>query len=157
MAANLNRMEVIGRLGADPEIKKTKKGKKFAVFSVATSEAYKNEAGENVETTTWHNITAFVSVDYVEKWLKKGDSVRVVGPVAHDKYTDDKGVERYYTRIKANEIMGLAKASDTPKQQPAAAQAQPQARSSAPSPNQVKQSPQNQGTPSAKDEDFPWE
>lgn len=154
--ASVNEHKIIGHLGADPEIHTLNSGKKVAKFTVATTESWKDAKGEKVEATTWHNISSFKSIDYIEKWLKKGDMVYVCGTVNHDKYTDKNGVEKYFTHIKAEDIQGLSKAQhrqdSAPQQQPTTRTRPQDTRPQ--SPNQAKQQPQGN---QQNGDSFPWE
>ena len=80
MAGSLNKVILIGNLGADPEMREMPDGTKMAKFSIATSEKYTNRNGEKVSNTEWHNIVLWRGIaEVAEKYLKKGDSVCVEG------------------------------------------------------------------------------
>jgi single-strand DNA-binding protein len=86
----VNKVILVGRLGRDPEIKETQGGKKYAKFSIATSE--KNKAGDVL--TEWHNITAFGNVvDVIEKYVTKGIMLYVEGKIQSSEYEKD-GIKR---------------------------------------------------------------
>ena len=71
-----NRVQLIGNLGMNPEIKNLESGKKLAKFSIATNESYKNAKGEKIEDTQWHNLIAWgKTADIIEKYLQKGTEV----------------------------------------------------------------------------------
>ena len=96
--ATLNRAEIIGYLGQDPELRNTQSGKSVVTLSVATS--YKPKDGE--EQTEWHRVTVWgKSADNCDKYLKKGSLVYVDGRLQTRKWEDDKGVTRYTTEIVA--------------------------------------------------------
>jgi single-strand DNA-binding protein len=102
MAGSLNKVLLIGRLGADPEIKQTQGGKGFASLSVATSENWKDKnSGEKKEKTEWHRVVFFneglVNVD--KPYLKMGAQIYVEGQLTTNKYTDNNGQEKYSTQI----------------------------------------------------------
>ena len=102
MAGSLNKVLLIGRLGADPEIKQTQGGKGFASLSVATSENWKDKnSGEKKEKTEWHRVVIFNEglVGVVQKYLKKGAQVYIEGQLNTNKYTDSNGQEKYSTQI----------------------------------------------------------
>ena len=102
MAGSLNKVLLIGRLGADPEIKQTQGGKGFASLSVATSESWKDKnSGEKKEKTEWHRVVIFNEglVGVVQKYLKKGAQVYIEGQLNTNKYTDSNGQEKYSTQI----------------------------------------------------------
>ena len=80
MAGSLNKVILIGNLGADPEIKEMPDGTKMAKFSIATSEKYTNKSGEKITNTDWHNIVLWRGIaEIAEKYLNKGDSVCIEG------------------------------------------------------------------------------
>ena len=103
-----NKVQLIGHLGAAPEVKKTEAGKKYAKFSVATNENYRNTKGEKVTETTWHNLVAWGKVaDIAEKYLNKGTEVAIEGKLISRSYTDKNGVKKYITEVQVNEMLLL--------------------------------------------------
>ena len=108
MNALRNRVQLIGHLGQDPEIKTLESGKKLARFTLATNENYKNSEGLKIEETTWHNIIAWNgSAEIASKYLKKGKEVCVDGRITYRTYTDKNGVQKNSTEIVVNEILLL--------------------------------------------------
>jgi single-strand DNA-binding protein len=108
MNALRNRVQLIGHLGNDPEIKSLNGGKNVAKFSMATSESYKKENGDKVTETQWHNIIAWNgTAKIVEKLLKKGSEVIVEGKLTSRSWDDKEGKKHYITEIIANEILLL--------------------------------------------------
>ncbi len=102
-----NSVNLIGRLGKDPEVKTFGKSQK-ASFSIATSDSYKNQKGEKVEDTQWHNIVIWGKLaDVAGKYLKKGSEVAVEGKLIHRVYETDKGEKRYVTEINVNDFLML--------------------------------------------------
>jgi single-strand DNA-binding protein len=102
-----NSVQLIGRLGKDPEVKSFGKSKK-AFFSIATTDTYKNAKGEKVDDTQWHNIVIWGSLaDIAEKYLKKGNEVCVEGKLVHRDYETDKGEKRHVTEINVNDLLML--------------------------------------------------
>ncbi|HNV29428.1 MAG TPA: single-stranded DNA-binding protein [Cyclobacteriaceae bacterium] len=102
-----NSVQLIGRLGKDPEVKTFGNSKK-ASFSIATTDSYKNAKGEKVEDTQWHNVIIWGSLaDVAEKYLKKGVEVCVEGKLVHRDYETDKGEKRYVTEINVNDLLML--------------------------------------------------
>lgn len=101
MSGSLNKVELIGHLGKDPDIRTMQSGAKVANFSIATSESWKDNSGEKKERTQWHNIVVWNEgvVGIVERFLKKGDRVFVEGQLETRKWTDNSGVEKYATEI----------------------------------------------------------
>jgi single-strand DNA-binding protein len=103
-----NRVQLIGNLGQDPEIKTLESGKKLVKFTVATSDSFKNGDGQNVKETTWHNVVAWNGIAEVAgKFLKKGGQVAVEGRIVYRSYEDKAGVTKYITEIVANDLVML--------------------------------------------------
>ena len=101
-----NSVRLIGNLGMNPEVKEIGKDKKVAKFSLATKEVYKNEDGEKVSETQWHNLIAWGNqAKIAEKYLKKGNEIAIEGKLTSRNYTDKDGVKRYVTEIVVNEIL----------------------------------------------------
>lgn len=110
MYALKNKVHLIGNLGNAPEIKNLENGKKIAKFSLATNESYRNEKGEKVQETQWHNLVAFGKVaNLCEQYLSKGSEVAIEGKLSHRDYTDASGVKRYLTEVQVNELLILDK------------------------------------------------
>lgn len=108
MNALRNKVQLIGNLGMNPEVKILDGGKKLAKLTIATNETYKNAKGERVTETQWHNLTAWgKTAELVEKYLSKGSEVAVEGKLINRNYTDKEGVKRYSTEIQINEILML--------------------------------------------------
>jgi single-strand DNA-binding protein len=107
-----NRVQLIGNLGTAPEIKTLQGGKKVAKLVLATNETYKNQKGEKVTETTWHNITAWGNqAELAEKYFEKGMEIAVDGKLQNNNYTDKEGVKRYVIDIIANDFVMLGKKS----------------------------------------------
>jgi single-strand DNA-binding protein len=106
MNALRNKVQLIGNLGMNPEIKTLDGGKKLAKMSIATNETYKNAKGEKVTETQWHNLIAWgKTVNVIEKYLSKGSEVAIEGKLINRNYTDKEGVKRYITEIQVNELL----------------------------------------------------
>ena len=103
MAGSLNKVLLIGRLGADPEIKQMVNGKSIARFSLATSNTWKDKnTGERKEKTEWHRVVIFNEglVNVVQQYVKKGAQVYIEGQLSTRKWTDEKsGQEKYSTEV----------------------------------------------------------
>ena len=103
MAGSLNKVLLIGRLGADPEIKQMVNGKSVARFSLATSNTWKDKnTGEKKEKTEWHRIVIFNEglVNVVQQYVKKGAQVYIEGQLTTRKWKDEKsGIDRYSTEV----------------------------------------------------------
>lgn len=108
-----NKVSLIGRLGAKPEIVKFDNGRMLARFSIATNEGYKNKAGEWVENTQWHNVKAWgKSAEYAAKALDKGTELAVDGRLVNSTYETKTGEKRYATEIEANDFLILSPKKD---------------------------------------------
>ena len=106
MNALRNKVQLIGNLGMNPEVKTLDSGRKLAKMTLATNESYKNANGERVKETQWHNLIAWgKTVDIIEKYLAKGSEVAVEGKLVNRNYTDKEGVKRYVTEIQVNELL----------------------------------------------------
>lgn len=104
--ASVNRVTLLGHLGRDPEIKQIN-GQSMANFSIATTDKYKNKAGEIVEDTEWHNIVIWGKLaDIVGKWLSKGSAVYLEGKLKTNKWEKD-GVTRYSTNVICDKMQML--------------------------------------------------
>jgi len=105
-----NKVQLVGNLGMDPEVRTTENGKKLARFSVATNENYKTASGEWITDTQWHNLIAWgKTAEMVEKKLQKGNEVMVEGKLVHREYTDKTGVKRKVSEVQINELVKLDK------------------------------------------------
>tara|TARA_B100001167_G_C16529913_1_gene194017 strand:- start:59 stop:517 length:459 start_codon:yes stop_codon:yes gene_type:complete len=103
MAGSLNKVLLIGRLGADPEVKQMVNGKSVARFSLATSNTWKDKnTGEKKEKTEWHRVVIFNEglVKVVQQYVKKGSQVYIEGQLVTRKWRDEKaGIDKYSTDI----------------------------------------------------------
>lgn len=103
-----NRVQLIGHLGMDPEVKKLESGKTMSKISIATNDTYKNQKGEKVTDTQWHNLVAWgKTAEIAEKYLKKGSEVAVEGKLTSRSYEDKDGAKKYITEVVVNEILLL--------------------------------------------------
>ena len=103
-----NNVQLIGNLGMNPEVKTLESGSTVAKFSIATSDRCKNNKGEQVEDTTWHNVVAWgKTAEIAEKYLKKGSQVAVDGKLTNRSYEAKDKTKRYVTEILINEILLL--------------------------------------------------
>ncbi|MFY9463598.1 MAG: single-stranded DNA-binding protein [Sediminibacterium sp.] len=110
MNAMKNKVQLIGNLGQEPDIKTIGEDRKVAHLSVATNENYRNAKGEKVTETQWHNIVAWGKLaELAEKYLHKGTEVVIEGKLINRNYTDKQGVKRYITEVQANELLILTK------------------------------------------------
>lgn len=106
MNALKNKVQLIGRLGADVELKTTTGGKAMAKFSLATNESYKNAKGEKVEETYWHNLVAFGKpAEILNKYTRKGSEIGIEGKLVSRSYEDKDGQKKYVTEVQVNEVL----------------------------------------------------
>ena len=106
--ASLNRAQLIGHLGKDPEIRYTTDGSPVASFSLATGETWTDKNGTRQERTEWHNIVAFSKLaDICKQYLAKGRQVYIEGRIQTREYTDREGIKRRATEIIASNMIML--------------------------------------------------
>jgi single-strand DNA-binding protein len=104
-----NKVQLIGNVGNDPEVKSFNE-KKVANFSIATNEFYYNDKKEKVEQTEWHKVVAWgKTAEIIEKFVTKGKEVMVEGKLTYRSYDDKDGIKRYVTEILVNEVLLLGK------------------------------------------------
>ena len=95
----LNKVQLIGNVGKDPEVKNINENLKVATFSMATTEKYKNKDGETITNTDWHNIVVWRGLaGVVEKHIKKGSPVYVEGKIRTRSWDDKDGNKRVHNR-----------------------------------------------------------
>ncbi len=110
MSTLKNSVQLIGHLGADPEIKTFESGLQMAKLRLATSESYKGTNGEWKDETQWHTVVAWESIaERAVKQLHKGSFVLVQGKLVTRTYTDPQGVKKYFTEVRANTFIPLEK------------------------------------------------
>lgn len=110
MNAMRNKVQLIGHVGQDPEIKTFDGGKKLASITIATNDFYINDKGEKIEQTEWHKVAAWGKVaDIIEKYVEKGKEIAVEGKLTHRSYEDKDGNKRYITEVVAQDILLLGK------------------------------------------------
>jgi single-strand DNA-binding protein len=110
MNAIKNKVQLIGHVGQEPEIKTFDGGKKLANITLATNENYTNNKGEKVEQTQWHRITAWGKVaDIIEKYVIKGKEIAIEGKLTYKSYEDKNGEKRFFTEIIASELLLIGK------------------------------------------------
>ena len=103
-----NRVQLIGNLGNNPEIKTLESGTKLAKFSIATNETYKNAKGDKITDTEWHNVIAWnKTAELAEMFLEKGKEVAIEGKLTTRSWDDEKGNKKYITEVVCNEILFL--------------------------------------------------
>jgi single-strand DNA-binding protein len=103
-----NKVQLIGHLGIQPDIRITESGKKWARLSVATNEIYRNAKGEKITETQWHNLVAWGKLaEIAEKFLHKGSEVVIEGKLINRSYLDKEGNKKYITEVQVNELLML--------------------------------------------------
>ncbi len=108
MKSMKNRVQLIGRLGNDPELKTFDNDTKMARLSVATSERIKDKKGNTTEQTQWHNVVAWGKLaELVDNYLKKGSELCLEGKLNHRNYEDKQGNKQYVTEIVMHEMQML--------------------------------------------------
>ena len=112
--SNLNTVQLIGRLGQDPEMRSTAAGDAVANLSIATSEKWKDKQGNPQESTEWHRCVAFKrTAEVCGEYLTKGQLVYVEGRIATRKWQDQSGQDRYTTEIKVDRMQMLGGRADS--------------------------------------------
>ena len=110
MNAMKNKVQLIGNVGNDPEIKNLDGGKKVANLTIATNDSYKNDKGEKVEQTEWHKVVAWgKTAEIIEKYVTKGIQIAIEGKLTHRSYDDKNGEKRYITEVVVNDLLLLGK------------------------------------------------
>lgn len=110
MNALRNKVQLIGHVGQEPEIKNFDGGKKLANLTIATNEVYYNDKGDKVEQTEWHRITAWgKTAEIIEKFVTKGKEIAIEGKLTHRNYDDKDGNKRYVTEVVVSELLLLGK------------------------------------------------
>ena len=112
MSRSLNKVILIGNLGADPEVRSTQNGGRVATLSIATSRQWKGQDGNMQEKTEWHRVIFWNSnysklADIAEKYCRKGEKVYVEGSIEYRSWQDREGQTRYTTEIRGNELILL--------------------------------------------------
>ena len=111
----LNKVMIIGRLGADPEIRYTQAGQATCSLRIATDESYTDHDGKRVERTEWHRVSVFgKSAENCNQFLHKGSLVYVEGKLSTRKWQDQNGQERYTTEIRAERVQFLDRKENGP-------------------------------------------
>ena len=102
MSGSLNKVMLIGRLGQDPEVRRTQDGRSLCTFSIATSESWNDKStGEKKEKTEWHRVVVFNEglVNIIQQYVKKGSNVFIEGQLQTRKWEDKDGIEKYTTEV----------------------------------------------------------
>lgn len=108
MNALRNKVQLIGHVGNDPEVKPFGEEKKTVTLTLATNEVYRNDKGEKIEETQWHRVVAWgKTAEIIEKYVGKGKEIVLEGKLVHRSYNDKNGEKKYLTEVVANEILLL--------------------------------------------------
>lgn len=113
MSGSLNKVQLIGNLGRDPELKSTPSGQSVARFSIATTETLKNAQGEKQSKTEWHNIVVWgKAAEIADKYLRKGKQVYVEGRIQYREYTGQDGAKKTAVDIRCDNFVMLGRMDD---------------------------------------------
>ena len=108
MNAMKNKVQLIGNVGQDPEVKNLDGGKKVVTLNIATNDSYINVKGEKIEQTEWHKAVAWGKVaEIIEKFVTKGKEIAIEGKLTHRSYDDQNGVKRFISEVLINEVLLL--------------------------------------------------
>lgn len=153
MAGSVNKVILVGNLGADPEIRALESGQKVARLSLATNRSYNNRDGQRVDETEWHRIEVWGRLaEIAEKYLTKGRTIYVEGRIRTRKWTDQNNIEKYTTEIVGETLTMLGNRDDA---RPAA---QPQSNEplQATPPTSQPAPTQPVAAPAAEEDDLPF-
>lgn len=118
MSRGINKVLLVGHLGADPDVRYLQSGKPVANLRIATSEKWRDKAGDKQERTEWHTVVLFDKLGEIAgEYLRKGSQVYIEGSLRTRKWQDKEGKDRYTTEIVAREMQMLGGRSDSPQQQ----------------------------------------
>ncbi len=105
-----NSVRLIGHLGNNPEVKEFETGKKVVRLTLATNETYKNQKGEKITDTCWHNLVIWgKTADIAERYLEKGSEIAIEGKLTSRSYTGKDGEKKYITEVVVNDLLFLSK------------------------------------------------
>ncbi|MFQ5890799.1 MAG: single-stranded DNA-binding protein [Gemmatimonadota bacterium] len=114
MSRSLNKAQLIGNLGADPEIRSIPSGTRVATLSVATSRQWTDRNGQQQEKTEWHRVVAWDRLaEICERYLKKGDRVYIEGSIEYRQWEGQDGQTRFTTEIRARDMIMLGGRGDS--------------------------------------------
>jgi single-strand DNA-binding protein len=119
----VNKVILLGRLGADPQLRYTPSGRAVVNFSIATNQVWKDQEGKQQEKTEWHRVVAWAKLaEIIGEWLKKGSNCYIEGRLQTRSYEDTSGVKKYITEVVATdlEMIGGGAKKDTSESGPEA-------------------------------------
>lgn len=109
--ASLNKVQLIGNLGKDPELRYTTRGDAVCNLSIATTDVWKDKNGQKQDKTEWHRVVLFRGIaETASQYLKQGAQVYIEGKLVTEKWEDKNGEQRYTTKIEASDMKMLGKA-----------------------------------------------
>ena len=115
MSRSLNKAQLIGNLGADPELRSTTSGTRVATLSLATSRRWTDRSGQQQEKTEWHRVVCWDRLaELCERYLSRGDRIYVEGSIEYRQWEGQDGQTRYTTEIRARELIMLGGRGDRP-------------------------------------------
>ena len=153
--ASVNKVILIGNLGKDPEVRYLPSGDAVANLNMATTETWKDKAGEKQEKTEWHRVAMFGTLaEIAGEYLKKGSQVYIEGRLETRKWTDKEGQERYTTEIKADRMQMLGSRSGGSERMAPSSDEAPRAESASASPK--KPAPAKGGNFDDLEDDIPF-
>jgi single-strand DNA-binding protein len=101
----VNKVILLGRLGADPQLRYTPSGRAVVNFSIATNQVWKDQEGKQQEKTEWHRVVAWAKLaEIIGEWLKKGSNCYIEGRLQTRSYEDTSGVKKYITEVVATDL-----------------------------------------------------
>ena len=116
----MNRVTLCGRVGKQPESRFTTSGAQVVTFSLATSEKFKNKAGEKQEDTQWHNLVLWKKLaEIAEKYIQKGDKLLIEGKINNRSYDDRDGNKKYISEVIVSNLEMLGSRQDSQSQRAA--------------------------------------
>ena len=120
----LNKVMLIGHLGADPEVRHLEQDQVVANFRLATNRSYTNKVGEKIEETEWHRVVSWGKLaEIIEQYVRKGSLVYVEGRLTTRQWQDKDGIERYTTEVRCDSLQMLDRREDSMPMQPSSPQA----------------------------------
>lgn len=114
MSSIKNSVQLIGRIGSEVQLQTFETGTSKTSFTLATNDYYKNNKGEKVQNTEWHNIVAWgKTAELINQLAEKGSEIMILGKITSRSYTDKAGATKYITEIVANEFYSMQRAAST--------------------------------------------
>jgi single-strand DNA-binding protein len=159
MSRSLNKVQLIGNVGQEPDIRFTQDGKPIANLSIATSDTWNDKQGQKQEKTEWHRVVAFGKLaEIIQQYVKKGSKLFVEGKLQTRKWTDKEGQDKYTTEIIISGFDGQMIMLDSRGQGGGGYQQQGQSNgySQPAAPQQAAQKPQEAAAPPDFDDDIPF-